>query len=194
MPTAGPQTPPALLPVITERRSIRAFDAREVPEPVVQRLLEAARWAPSSRNAQPWHFVLAPASDAGAHARAVSTLTGRNVVWAPAAPLLVLVLARTEDEKGRANRHAAYDTGQAVAQMALQATAEGLFVHQMGGFDAGLAREAFAVPPPWEPMTLIAIGWAGDASALPEELRASEDAPRSRRPVSAISSVGRFEG
>lgn len=181
-----------LLDVIGHRRSIRAFDPAPIPASVVARLLEAARWAPSSRNAQPWHFVCVRRDDRDAHDRAVSTLTGRNTLWAPEAPLLILALAHTQDAEGRANRWAAYDLGQAVAQLALQATAEGLFVHQMGGFDAARAREAFGVPDDWEPMTWIAVGPAGDPERLPEPLRAAESALRQRREISAISSDGSF--
>ena len=194
MTLSAPSTSSPILPLLAQRRSLRAFDPGPVEEAVLARLLEAARWAPSSRNAQPWHFVVVRRGDVEAHVKAVSVLTGRNAEWAPAAPVLMLALARVTDEKGRPNRHAQYDLGQAVAQLVVQATAEGLVCHQMGGFDAVRARELFDVPDDFELMTLIAVGRAGEASALPDELRALESAPRRRRDLASISSSGRYEG
>lgn len=193
MTLSDPSTSPDILPLLAHRRSLRAFDPTPVEEPVLARLLEAARWAPSSRNAQPWHFVVIRRGDVEAHVKAVSVLTGRNSEWAPAAPLLLLALARVTDEKGRSNRHAPYDLGQAVAQLVVQASAEGLQCHQMGGFDAERARELFEVPDSFDLLTFVAVGHAGDASALPDELRALESAPRRRRGLAGISSSGRYE-
>lgn len=194
LPASPAASPPAILPLIAQRRSIRAFAPTPVPDEVLMRLLEAARWAPSSRNAQPWHFIVVRRDDVDSHAGVSATLTGRNPLWAPAAPLLLVALARTIDAQGRDNRHAAYDLGQSVAQLVVQASAEGLAVHQMGGFDVDALRSALAVPDSHDPMAILAVGTRGDASALPPELQVLEDAPRSRRPLPEIASVGRYEG
>lgn len=193
-PDESPTALAALLPAIALRRSLRAFDPTPVAEDVLERLLEAARWASSSRNAQPWHFVIVTREDAEAHARVTAALTGRNSLWAPAAPLLLVASARLLDDRGRPNRHAAYDLGQAAAQLTLQAVSEGLMVHPMGGFDLEAVRAAIAAPEGLEPMTILAIGRAGDATALPAELQPLERAPRVRRPLAEIASRGRYAG
>lgn len=193
-PPASSLPSPALLPAIAQRRSLRAFDSTPIAESVLVRLLEAARWAPSSRNLQPWHFVLVPREDAAVHASLAAALTGRNPLWAPAAPLMIVALARLRDEQDRPIRMAAYDLGQAVAQLAIQAVAEGLMVHQMGGFDAAAVRVAIGAPEGLEPMTVIAVGRPGDPAGLPPELRALEAAPRTRRPLESFVSRGRYAG
>jgi nitroreductase len=186
---AGPV--PGLLPAIASRRSPRAFAPLAIPDAVLVRLFEAARWAPSSRNAQPWRFVLAVQGDPQ-HAAVAATLTGRNRAWAPAAPVLLLVVARTVNERGQADPGALYDVGQAVAQLVLQATHEGLVAHQMGGFDTQAARAACAVPPDHEPVVVIALGRRGDPAQLPPELAAGEDGPRRRQPLAEWVFTGRF--
>lgn len=169
--------------LIRTRWSPRAFSARPVKPEILQSLFEAARWAPSSMNAQPWIFLTATVDgQPAAHALLAETLSENNRRWAPNAPVLVLALAKTEREPGRSNRYAAYDLGQAVAFLSLQATEMGLHLHQMGGFNAQLARERFAVPAEYEPLVVLAIGYAADPDALPEDMRERELAERSRIP------------
>ena len=108
----------------------------------------------------------------------LSVLVDFNRDWANKAPVLILALAHTQFEKdGRPNRHAFYDLGQAAANLALQATALGLTTHQMAGFDVEAARERFAVPEGWEPVSVIALGYAGSPDSLPEKLRRARDRP-----------------
>ena len=95
-------------------------------------------------------------------------------------------------ETGKPNRHAQYDTGQAVAQLALQATDQGLFLHQMAGFDADAARERFQIPPNQTPMSAIALGHAGDPNTLPEKLAERERAPRERVPATMFTFAGKW--
>lgn len=168
-----------ILDLIRKRWSPRAFDPAPVSRDVLRSLFEAARWAPSSNNGQPWRYIVAD-TDA-ARARAASVLTGRNPHWAPNAPVLVCVAAQTLFEDGKTNNHAFYDTGAATALLTMQATSVGLAVHQMAGFDAARAREVFALPEGTEPIAMMAIGKAADPSTLPEPLRARESAPRERR-------------
>src|SRR5882672_9989366 len=139
--TAAADAP--ILDLIKQRWSPRAFDPAPIPRETLHVLFEAARWAPSSNNAQPWRYVVADTEEA--HARAAGVLTGRNPLWAAKAPVLVCVAAQTIAEDGKPNRHAWYDTGQATALLTVQATSMGLFVHQMAGFDGAKAREVFAL-------------------------------------------------
>jgi len=176
------KTAPADVPVlelIRKRWSPRAFDPAPIPRETLRSLFEAARWAPSSGNAQPWRYIVSESEEA--RARAADVLTGRNPLWAPKAPVLVCIAAQTLSENGGTNDHAWYDTGQATALLTVQATSMGLFVHQMAGFDAAKARALFALPEGVEPIAMMAIGHAGDASGLPEPLRERESSPRSRR-------------
>ena len=179
---------PADAPVhglVRERWSPRAFSPVPVSSEAVSSLLEAARWAPSCMNEQPWAFVVADRDlNPESHARILSTLAPANQVWAGRAPILMISVARlTFSRNGSPNRWALYDTGQAVAQLVLQATSLGLVVHQMGGFDADQARALLAIPEGYEPMAAIAIGLPGDAASLSPELQARESAARQRRPA-----------
>jgi nitroreductase len=168
-----------ILDLIKKRWSPRAFDPAPIPREALRALFEAARWAPSSYNAQPWRYILSESEEA--RARVAEVLKGRNPLWAPKAPVVVCIAAQTAFEDGKPNRHAWYDTGQATALLTVQATSMGLFVHQMAGFDAEKARALFALPEEVEPIAMMALGRQGDASALPDPLREHESAPRSRR-------------
>jgi nitroreductase len=179
--------------LIRRRWSPRAFsDAPVEPRKLIS-LLEAARWAASSNNEQPWAFLVATKDDAKSYADMLSVLVEFNQSWASNAPVLILTLAHTQFEKdGRPNRHAMYDLGQAAAHLVLQATALGLSTHQMAGFNADAARERFAVPPGWEPGSVIALGYPGDANSLPEKLKEREIAQRQRKPLEKFVFSGAF--
>jgi nitroreductase len=174
-----------ILDVIRLRWSPRAFDpARAISTEDLQRLFEAARWAPSSRNEQPWRFVVtdrhrSPDAFRSLHA----ALVPKNQIWAASAPALVLAAVRlTHESTDVVNAMAWYDTGQAVAFLTLQATASGLSVRQVRGFDPQAARVACSVPAPFEPAVVMAIGHAGDPESLTENVhRTAELAPRDRR-------------
>jgi nitroreductase len=185
-----------VLEIIRRRWSPRAFDAnRMVPAAELARLFEAARWAPSSGNAQPWRFLVSdrertPALFAGLH----KTLTGKNPAWAGAAPVLVLTAVRvTLEGTETPNPLAYYDTGQAVSLLTLQATSQELFIRQMEGFDRERAREVGGVPAPFEPAVIMAIGYSGDPESLVHEKhRQAELAPRNRRPVGEFAFDGQW--
>ena len=171
-------------PLLAERWSPRAFADRPIPTDVLGSLLEAARWAPSSRNEQPWRFVVVRREDEAAHTRMVEILSGNNRLWAGRPPLLIVGIAKkTVGQSGTPNSHAWYDLGQAVAHLSFQASAAGLYLHQMGGFDRTKAQTALEIPDDYEPVVTIAVGYLGDVADLPEDLQARERNPRSRRPL-----------
>ena len=173
----------ALHPLLSERWSPRAFDvAHDVSDAEVTALLEAARWAASAANTQPWRFLVTRRGDAD-FAHLVDVLAGGNQVWAKHASALVLVAAETTDENGNARSHALYDTGQAVAQLAAQAQHAGLVAHQMGGFDAVRAAQEFDLPATLTPVVVIAVGKHDPSALLPEPFAARETAPRTRLPL-----------
>nr|WNX93925.1 TdsD1 [uncultured bacterium] len=183
-----------ILQPIRERWSPRAFDPnRDVSRGDLHRLFEAARWASSSYNEQPWRFVVTgPRTSPEPHAALMASLTTSNQAWAKAAPVLILVAAATTLTKtGEANALAWYDTGQGVAQMIVQATSMGIGVRQMQGFDSVLARAACRVPEAFDPVVVLAIGYAGDPEGLASEKhRAQEREPRRRRAIAEFV----FEG
>jgi nitroreductase len=171
-------------PLLGERWSPRAFAPRAVEREKLLKLFEAARWAPSSNNAQPWSFIVATRENPAEHRRLLSVLASGNAQWAQQAPVLVLSIAKLDfDRPGRPNRHAFYDVGQAVANLTVEATSLGLAVHQMAGFDIEQARATFGLPAGCEPVTVIAIGYRGDPETLPEPFRSRERAPRVRKPL-----------
>ena len=171
--------------LIQRRWSPRAFAARAVEPEKLRSLLEAARWAASCFNEQPWSFIVAAKDAEGdAYERLLSCLVESNALWAGRAPVLMISVARLAFKRnGKPNRHAFHDTGQAAAHLALQATALGLAVHQMAGFDVSKAREQFNIPEGFEPVAAIALGYPGDPEDLPENLREKELSPRARRPL-----------
>jgi nitroreductase len=176
-----------VIDVIRERWSPRAFDARGAVTALdLLSLFEAARWAPSSGNEQPWRFVVTNAAQSpSAHEALLESLAPKNRAWAKHAPFLVLAAVRsTLERNGAPNTHAWYDAGQAVAFLTLQATAIGLAVRQMQGFDPVLARAACLVPDLFEPAVVMAVGRVGDPEALEVEThRLAERLPRQRRPI-----------
>ena len=174
-----------ILDVLQARWSPRAYEPVEIDEALLAKALEAARWSPSAYNAQPWRFVVARRGTE-AFDRIVASLAEFNRMWAPNASVLVLAIAEIANEEGRANPTAVYDLGQAVAHLTIQAHADGLVVHQMSGFDAAAAAEAFGLEDRLQPVTVVALGSLGDAEALDAMLREREHAPRARKPLSEI--------
>ncbi len=182
--------------LLRRRWSPRSFTGAPVEDAALASLLEAARWAASSSNQQPWHLIIARRErEPEAFARLLGVLASGNQAWAGNASVLMLAVARMVNPvNGNPNRHAFYDTGAAMAQMALQAAALGMQMHQMGGFDTARAREVFAIPEGYEPAAAIALGPVGLAEALPEALAAREVAPRQRRPVGEWAFFGGWQG
>ncbi len=170
--------------LLARRWSPRAFADRLVELDKLLSLFEAARWAPSSNNEQPWAFLVATKDDPKNFEAMLGVLVEFNRGWANRAAVLILTFAHTQFEKdGTPNRHGFYDLGQAAISIALQATAMGLMAHQMAGFSVEAARERFAVPPGWEPASVIAIGYPGELNTLSDRLQQREIAPRQRKPL-----------
>ncbi len=173
-------------PFIEKRRSPRAFDPdRPVSEDILFSLLEAARWAPSANNIQPWRFIIGQNGD-GTHQRIASTLSEGNRIWAEDAPILILAVTQEVGKRGKQN-YAWHDLGLATTQMILQALAMELYAHIMAGFSKDDARSAFSIPTEYAPLTVIALGYLGDAEKLPDKLQAREKAPRLRKPFEEIA-------
>lgn len=179
--------------LIRNRWSPRAFADKPVPAEVLRSLFEAARWAPSSNNEQPWAFLVATKDDAKNFEKSLGSLVEFNANWAKKAPVLVIAVAKLAFAKNKApNRNAQYDVGAASLQLALEATARGLVVHQMAGFDPETAKEAYDIPEGWEPIAAMAIGYPGDASSLPEPYQTREKAPRTRKPMREFVMSGQW--
>lgn len=177
--------------LVRNRWSPRAFSGRPVAREQLGSLLEAARWAASSRNEQPWRFVFVTREDDEAFERAFSCLNEGNQKWNHNVPVLIFGIAkRTWSHNGNPNAYAWYDLGQAVATLAIQAVAEGLAIHQMGGFQKDRVRDLFSVPEDYEPVVAIAVGYRGELADLPEDQRQRELSPRSRKSLSELV----FEG
>lgn len=177
--------------IIRERWSPRAFSDKPIAGEVLRSLFEAARWAPSSNNEQPWAFLVATKDDREFHSRMVSTLVEFNQTWAKHAPVLAIAISEMAFARtGHPNRNAFYDTGAAVAYLSTEATARGLFVHQMAGFDPHKAIELFSIPTGWEPIAAFVIGYPGDPQSLPDPLRERELATRARKPLAEFVMSG----
>ena len=180
--------------LIAGRWSPRAFSNTPIERAQLHRLMEAARWAPSSNNQQPWRFIVFERHrDEAAFQRAFDTLMPGNQKWNVNVPLLVCVTASSLTPKGDANRTATYDTGAAAMALVLQAHALGLATHQMGGFDREAFRQALSIPADVEIIAMIAIGHHGDASQLDETLREREAAPRARKTLAETAFEGAWD-
>ncbi len=179
--------------LLKSRWSPRAFGSQPVAAEQLRQLFEAARWAASSFNEQPWRFVVATREDSAGFERALGCLVEKNQVWAKGAPVLVLTFfKKTFSRNGTPNRVAMHDLGLAIGNLTAQATSLGLCLHQMGGILPTKIRETYAVPDDFEPATAIAIGHPGDPSSLPDDLRQSELAPRTRNPLATTVFADRF--
>ncbi len=177
-------------PMFTERWSSRSFTDAALTDNQIASLFEAAHWAPSSSNAQPWVFVYA--TDGPDRDRFNSVLSDRNTRWAPNAAMLVFVFARKIDEDGKSIRTAQFDTGAAWMSLALQANRMGLNTRAMGGIDrdatydiAGVSRDTF------ESICAIAVGTRGTGDNLDSEL-AAQNLANDRKPVSEVAFKGRY--
>lgn len=178
-------------PLISSRWSPRAYAPKPVEKEKLQRIFEAARWAASASNIQPWYFLVGFKGDT-VYQNIFDTLVEFNQHWAVNAPVLVLAIAKTTNARGEQNRSYAYDLGQAVATLSLQATAEGLYTHQMGGFNAQLAADAFEIPEEYKVLVIFTLGYYSDAGILQPNLHKLEISPRTRRPVSESVFTGSF--
>jgi len=172
--------------LIERRWSPRAFSERKVTPDALRRLFEAARWAPSSYNEQPWRFIVTPKEDEDAFNRMLTCLVDANRKWAEQAPVLILSVTRLRfDKNDKPNPHAFHDVGLAMGNLILEATDLGIYVHQMAGFDGEKAKALFDIPAGYEPVAAIALGYV-------DEEEADTDKERKRRPFDEFVFKGKF--
>jgi nitroreductase len=179
---------PRVLPVILHRWSPRSFSNRDVSAEDLRTLFEAARWAASSSNEQPWRYIVGRRGTE-THDKIFKSLGEWNQAWAGAAPVLVLGTAKkTFAKNGTVNEYAMHDLGAADATLCYQATALGLHSHQMAGFDHDVARQLFSIPDDYHLGSVNAIGYLGEPDALKVEYQRNlEAAPRTRKPLNEIA-------
>ncbi len=172
-------------PLLKNRYSPRAFTDKSIPADVLQRLFEAARWSPSCMNDQEWFYIVGQKNQGSDFDRICSVLKENNRRWACNSNVLALLCGRSSFLSGKSeNKLYAYDCGQSIGHLTFQACSEGVFVHQMAGFEPDKAIAEFSIPPGFFPLTAIAMGYAGEASILPADLAERETAERKRRPQS----------
>lgn len=176
-------------PLFLNRWSPRAFADRKVEDADLNAVLEAAHWAPSSFNDQPWRFIVAKTDEQLAVFQ--SFLGDFNKLWANSAPVLIVLASQTKRDNGDPNGAHAFDTGTAWGYLALQATLKGLITHAIGGFDRDKARELLKVPADYELHAVVALGYKGDKERLPEMLQEREQ-PSPRKPLSDVVIEGGF--
>jgi nitroreductase len=179
----------SLHPLIADRWSPRAYDeSATISAHDLTAIFEAARWAPSAFNAQPWKFVLGLRGDEN-FTTIASLLSGFNTQWAPKSSALVLVNSLTLGEDGTENQTAMYDTGLAVSLMTVEANHRGYDVHQMSGFNHAAAKSNFPLGAGIEPVTCIAIGKRTSPDTLSDEIKTRELAPRTRKALNEIVNI-----
>lgn len=174
------QTEIEILSLIKNRWSPRGYSDKEVSDESLRKIFEAARWAPSSANEQPWRFILGK-KGTQSWQKIFDCLDDGNRTWNQYVPVLIMTVAKkTFARNGKPNKHFYYDLGQSVAYLTLQATEQGLYVHQMAGFYPDKAQEIFSIPDDYEAVSCIAIGYLGNTDLLNEKHTAQELAVRTR--------------
>lgn len=179
-------------PLFPERWSPRAMSGAHVEKSALMSLFEAARWAPSSSNAQPWRFVYVLRGNP-AWPRFLQPLTPRNQLWCGKAGALVVIASRRDFDNGKPNKSHSFDAGSAWMSLALQASLMGLIAHGMAGFDYGAMGELIGLPDGFAVEAMCAIGYPGPSDHLPEDMREREK-PSDRKPVSELAFEARFPG
>lgn len=169
--------------LIRSRWSPRSFAAQPVEQEKLNHVFEAASWAFSAMNAQPWQYIYAHKADTGAFQKILDCLVPGNQPWAKNAPVLIIALAKTTHADGQPNGAALHDLGAANATLFLEATALGLYGHLMGGFDREKTRRDFNLPADLAPAVIMALGYIGEAEQLEEPFLSREKAARSRKPL-----------
>ncbi|WP_163971095.1 nitroreductase family protein [Oceanobacillus halotolerans] len=171
-------------PIFLNRWSPRSFLEKEVPEDVLMRVLEAARWAPSANNIQPWRFIIARTKED--REKFYPFIAERNRIWCEKAPVLALIISDKQDKVH------GFDAGAAWGYLSLQSVEEGLITHPIGGFNKDQAREVLNIPDNFAIQALIAIGYQGEKEVLPEDFQEREQ-PSDRRPLKESIFEGKFE-
>lgn len=175
-----------------KRWSPRAFSQQPLAVEKLQSLFEAARWSASAMNEQPWRFILGIKPDESWN-KILETLVEGNSIWAKEAPVLIIAIGKTNySHDDSDNSVFSYDVGQSVANLAIEAMNQGLYIHQMAGFSAVKAKENFLIPDGFQPITVIAAGYLGNAESLPENLKKRELIKRERKDFSQFVFSSRF--
>ncbi|MBN1599380.1 MAG: nitroreductase family protein [Bacteroidales bacterium] len=179
--------------ILLKRRSTVLFDTKSIEDAILESLFEAARWAPSSRNTQPWRFVYSVRGDEF-HASMIECLNSANRIWASHAPVLLHTVAQVvSDYKDQENIYAWHDTAMAYSNLVYEATDRGLYVHPMGGFDRDMARSVLHIPERYEPVIFAALGYKSEnPSKFSTELIDREARQRVRKPINELLFYGRF--
>ena len=173
--------------LIRNRWSPRSFSAQPIAPDTLNQLFEAASWAFSAMNAQPWQYIYAHKADTEAFQKILDTLMPGNQPWAKNAAVLIIALAKTTHADGQPNGAALHDLGAANATLFLEATALGIYGHVMGGFDREKARRDFNLPEGVAPAVVIGLGYLGEAEQLEEPFLSREKAARARKPVAEFA-------
>lgn len=184
-----------IAPIFANRFSARAYQDKPVPPELLRQLFEAARWAASCFNDQPWNYLVTRRHvEPEAFAKLLACLGPGNQSWVARAPVLMLSVTRNSfAHNGKPNRHAFHDQGQGSANLVAQAGALGLQCRQMAGYDADKAREAFAIPEGFDPVAAIALGFPLPFDQIPDDLREKEAAARTRNPIESFVHLGAWE-
>jgi nitroreductase len=184
----------SLHPLLRHRWSPRAMSGEPVPRESLLSVLEAARWAPSSFNEQPWRFFCAPREDAALFAAFFECMTPPNRLWVDRAGVLILgAVKERRDRDGEPNRYAEHDLGAGWACAAMQAVSWGLQLHVLGGFDRDAITAVCGLAEGFRAVSMGALGVPAEPDHLPEKLRMRELAPRSRHPLAEIAYLGRWD-
>lgn len=185
---------PKVHELIRDRWSPRAFSDQDVSPDDLAAILDAARWAASSYNEQPWRFIVATKHDPAGYQKLLSLLVPFNQSWAKSAPILILMVAKkTFTHNQQPNRYAVHDAGAALANLSLQATALGLHNHSMAGFDYERARTELNLPDDYEVAAVTALGYVGSPDQLSDDLRQRELETRQRKPLSQLAFTTEWE-
>lgn len=176
---------------IAHRHSPLAYSHEAVSHIKLEKVLKAAQWSASAFNEQPWRFIIGERDKGDSHEKVLLTLAEPNQLWARHAPVLIIAVYKKDfTQFENPNNHGAYDTGQAMSALALQAAALDLHVHQMAGFSAEKAKSLFNIPDGFQPIAAAALGYKGAIEDLPESLHARAKAPRKRKDLSEIAFLG----
>lgn len=176
-------------PIYVNRWSPRSFIDKEVSNDILHSVFEAARWAPSAANKQPWRFILARAKED--RDKFLSFINEGNVTWCKKAPVLIALLSKTDNENGSPNPTHAFDTGTSWGFLALEAYRKGLITHAMGGFDRDKAKEVLSIPENYTVHAIVALGYHGEKELLDEPYRGREE-PSNRKELHELLSEGKF--
>ena len=179
---------------IKKRRSTVIFSDKPIEDEVLRTVFEAARWAPSSNNQQPWRFIIGKKQDGTVFAKMCSLLNPNNQAWACRASVLMVSVAETiSSYNNRENIHARHDVGLAEENLMIQAVSMGLVVHPMGGFNAEKAKHVLHIPEGFDPVIMIALGYPGNPVDFPEEIQTKDGRKRTRNPLNSFVFYGDWD-